>query len=108
MAEAWAGQEGQWDFFGAGFRHELSPRHLFGQDGVDFQERVNFARLREYRLGRLRGAMAKHRFAALLLNLGDSIRYATGIWDYAWKSEGQRVGTWDYYMRQKPQWTVLA
>ena len=86
MAEAWAGQEGQWDFFGAGFRHELSPRHLFGQDGVDFQERVNFARLREYRLGRLRGAMAKHRFAALLLNLGDSIRYATGIWDYAWKS----------------------
>jgi Xaa-Pro dipeptidase len=86
MAKGEAQQEGQWDFFGAGFRHELSPRHLFGLDGVDFQERVNFARLREYRLGRLRAAMAKHGFAALLLNLGDTIRYATGIWDYAWKS----------------------
>ncbi|HEY7675806.1 MAG TPA: Xaa-Pro peptidase family protein [Candidatus Methylomirabilis sp.] len=83
--EQWAGQERRWDFFSTGFRHELSPRHLFGQDGVDFQERVSFARLREYRLGRLRQAMARHGLAALLLNLGDSIRYATGVWDYAWK-----------------------
>jgi len=83
--EGWGEQERQWDFFSSGFRHELSPRHLYGQDGVDFQERVNFARLREYRLGRLRGAMARHGFAALLLNLGDNIRYATGTWDYAWK-----------------------
>ena len=59
MAEGVADQERQWDFFGTGFRHELSPRHLFGLDGVDFQERVNFARLREYRLGRLRTAMGK-------------------------------------------------
>ncbi len=86
MGENTVGQERQWDFFGTGFRHELSPRHLFGLDGVDFQERVNFARLRDYRLGRLRAAMGKHGFAALLLNLGDTIRYATGIWDYAWKS----------------------
>lgn len=83
--EEWATQEREWDFFSAGFRHELSPRHLFGQDGVDFQERVNFARLREYRLGRLQGAMARHGLAALLLNVGDNIRYATGTWDYAWK-----------------------
>ncbi len=80
-----ADRERRWDFFSTGFRHELSPRHLFGQDGVDFQERVNFARLREYRLARLRQAMAKRNLAALLLNLGDNIRYATGTWDYAWR-----------------------
>lgn len=80
-----ADREREWDFFSGGFRHELSARHLFGQDGVDFQERVNFGRLRDYRLARLREAMAQHGLAAMLLNQGDGIRYATGVWDYAWK-----------------------
>ena len=85
MADQWSEKEKGWDFFSTGFRHEYSARHIHGQDGVDFQERVNFPRLREYRLGRLQWAMKNHGFAALLLNLGDNIRYATGTWDYAWK-----------------------
>ena len=40
-----------------GFRHEYSPRHIYGTDAVDFQERVNFPRMRDYRLGRLKWAM---------------------------------------------------
>jgi Xaa-Pro aminopeptidase len=74
-----------WNFFSNGFRHEYSARHTYGTDGVDFQERVNFPRMRDYRLGRLRRAMERYDLAALLLNLGDNIRYANGTWDYAWK-----------------------
>ncbi len=74
-----------WDFFSTGFKHELSPRHIYGTDAVDFQERINFPRMREYRLGRLKLTMKKHDLAALLLNIGDNIRYANGTWDYAWK-----------------------
>lgn len=85
MSDQWKEKEKQWDFFSTGFKHEYSPRHLYGQDGVDFQERINFERLREYRLGRFRWAMKKHNLGALLLNIGDNIRYATGTWDYAWK-----------------------
>jgi len=85
MSDEWSAMEKQWDFFSKGFQHEYSARHLYGQDGVDFQERINFQRLREYRLGRLRWAMKKHNLGGLLLNSGDNYRYATGIWDLDWK-----------------------
>ena len=85
MSDQWKEKEKQWDFFSTGFKHEYSPRHLYGQDGVDFQERINFEKLREYRLGRFRWAMKKHNLGALLVNMGDNIRYATGTWDYTWK-----------------------
>ena len=75
----------KYDFFSKDFKHEYSPRHIFGQDATDFQERINFPRMKEYRLERLRMAMKKHNIAALLLNHGDNLRYATGIWDLEWQ-----------------------
>ena len=87
MSKQWEKMENQWDFFAdKNFKHEYSPRHMYGQDGVDYQERVNFPRMREYKLERLRWAMKKHDIDAMLLNIGDNVRYATGIWDQDWKS----------------------
>ena len=86
LRDNWTKEEHSWDFFSAkDFKHEWSPRHLYGQDGCDFQERINWAKMREYRYGRLQWALKKHGIPALLLNLGDNIRYANGTWDYAWK-----------------------
>jgi Xaa-Pro aminopeptidase len=85
MDDQWVEMEKRCDFFSQGFRHEYSPRHIFGQDGVDFQERINFQRMRDYKLERLRWAMKKHNLAVLLLNIGDNVRYATGAWDLDWK-----------------------
>jgi Xaa-Pro aminopeptidase len=86
LKDNWSKEEHSWDYFSAKeYKHEWSPRHIFGQDGCDFQERINWKRMREYRYGRLQWAMKKHGFPALLLNIGDNIRYANGTWDYAWK-----------------------
>ena len=100
MSDQWSEKEKQWDFFSTGFQHEYSPRHVHGQDGVDFQERVNFERLRAYRLERFRWAMKKHNLGALLLNVGDNIRYATGTWDYAWK--GNNNSRYVLVFQEKP------
>ncbi len=55
-----------------------------GTMGVDFEERVNFARLREYRLGRVRAALGATDMGALLLFDVNNIRYvsstAIGEW----------------------------
>ena len=92
LKDGWTKEELAWDYFSAkDFKHEWSPRHIFGQDGCDFQERINWARMRDYRYGRLQGTMKKHHLAAMLLNVGDNIRYANGTWDYSWKgSNGTR------------------
>ena len=85
MSVAWQEKMEQWDNFLKTFRNEYSPRHIFGQDAVDFEERVNFPRMREYKLNRLRWSMKEEGFAALLLNIGENVRYATGSWDQDWK-----------------------
>jgi Xaa-Pro dipeptidase len=85
LRDNWSDEEKSWDYFRDGFRHENSARHIFGQDGCDWQERINWARMREYRLGRLQWAMKKHDIQVLLLNFGENIRYANGTWDYNWK-----------------------
>jgi len=57
----------------------LSAKLLFGSEGVDWEERINFARMREERLSRARAAMEKHGIAACLLCQPDNVRYVTGI-----------------------------
>ena len=46
---------------------------------VDFEERVDFARLRQYRLDRARAAMEAAGLGALLVFDNNNIRYLTGI-----------------------------
>ena len=53
-----------------------TPGHM----GVDFETRVNFDRLRDYRLARARAALEASEFGALLLFDFYNIRYVSGTW----------------------------
>ena len=50
-----------------------------GRMGVDFEERVDFARLREYRLARAKAALEASDLGALLVFDNNNIRYLTGV-----------------------------
>jgi len=51
------------------------PAH--GHSGVDFEERVNFRRLHDYRLNRARQALAKSKLGSILCFDNNNIRYLT-------------------------------
>jgi len=75
----------------AGVKPEYQPRRVFGSQGIDWQERVNFERLRTERLARLQEQIKKNDTSALLLYRGDNIRYATNTWNGTW-----RIGAFRY------------
>ena len=50
-----------------------------GRMNVDFEQRVDFARLRSYRLGRAMGALEASGLGALLVFDNNNIRYLTGV-----------------------------
>jgi Xaa-Pro aminopeptidase len=50
-----------------------------GRMNVDFEERVDFSRLREYRLRRAMGALESSNLGALLVFDNNNIRYLTGV-----------------------------
>jgi Xaa-Pro aminopeptidase len=52
-----------------------APGHM----SVDFEQRVDFARLREYRLSRAMGALGNSDLGALLVFDNNNIRYLTGV-----------------------------
>lgn len=54
----------------------LTPGHM----GVDYESRVDFDRLRDYRLSRARAALEASEFGALLLFDFYNIRYVSGTW----------------------------
>ena len=54
----------------------ITPGHM----GVDFETRVNFERMRDYRLARARAALEASEFGALLLFDFYNIRYVSGTW----------------------------
>jgi len=54
LKDNWTKEDHSWDYFSAkNFRHEHSARHTFGTDGCDFQERINYERMREYRSAKI-------------------------------------------------------
>jgi Xaa-Pro dipeptidase len=57
-------------------RPPAAPGHM----GVDYEERVDFARLRDYRLGRAKAALAASECGAFLLFDFYNIRYTTQTW----------------------------
>ena len=65
--------------------HEADPRRVYSQTGADWQQRVNFDRLRKDRLQRLRDQMSARDLGALVLFAGANIRYATGSYQGNWK-----------------------
>ncbi len=77
-----------------------------GRMSVDFEERVDFARLRAYRLGRARAALEESELGALLAFDVNNIRYMTstmiGEWArdkmarYALLARGAEPVVWDF------------
>ena len=65
--------------------HHWDPRRLYSQTGADWQQRVDFERLRKDRLQRLRDQMKARDLGALVLFAGANIRYATGSYQGNWK-----------------------
>jgi Xaa-Pro aminopeptidase len=73
-------------------------RHLpaLGTMGVDFEERVNYRRLHDYRIGRAKQALEASELGALLLFDVNNIRYLTST----------KIGEWE---RDKlSRWTLLT
>ncbi len=66
---------GQWGSVGA-----AQPLPAPGHMGVDYETRVDFDRLRRYRLGRAREALRSSECGSLLLFDFYNIRYATSTW----------------------------
>ena len=51
----------------------------YGISGTDWQERINYPRMRQERLCKAQAAMKKHGIAACIVNRPDNIRYFTGV-----------------------------
>ena len=56
----------------------------FGIAGLDWQQRVNWDRLREYRIERARQMMKKHGLGAMLCMYDENVRYITGTLTPGW------------------------
>jgi len=65
--------------------HEWDPRRVYSQTGADWQQRVDFDRLRRERLEKLQAEMMKDDIGALVLFAGANIRYATASYQGNWK-----------------------
>jgi Xaa-Pro dipeptidase len=88
--------------------HYRWDRHLpaWGTMGVDFEARVDFDRLRRYRIARARQALEQSELGALLLFDVNNIRYVTstkiGEWErdklarFALLAKGQEPVLWDF------------
>src|SRR5438552_17995369 len=55
-----------------------------GSVGLDWQERINWDRLRKYRLERARERMKAHGLGAMLLMYDENVRYVTGTLTPGW------------------------
>ena len=56
---------------------EPASKLTFGVSGADWNEGINFARMREERLAKARAALKQHDIAACVLTRPENIRYAT-------------------------------
>ncbi|HZO95128.1 MAG TPA: Xaa-Pro peptidase family protein [Candidatus Baltobacteraceae bacterium] len=68
-------------------RTQARPIAAPGPMGVDFEERVDFARLRAYRLGRARVALENSELGALLLFDVNNIRYVSSTMIGEWSRD---------------------
>ena len=65
--------------------HEYDARRVYSLTGADWQERVNFERLRKERLARAKEQMELHDLGALVVYDGANIRYLTSSFQGNWK-----------------------
>lgn len=57
---------------------KLAPKLMFGGNGSDWNEGINFARMREERLAKAHAALTRHDIAACIVTRPENIRYLTG------------------------------
>ena len=67
-------------------KHQYSPRRVFSTTDTDWQARVDFGRMRRERLQRTRDKMEEHDIDALILFVGENVRYVTGVFQGNWKN----------------------
>ena len=65
--------------------HEYDARRVYSLTGADWQERVNFERLRKDRLAKAKEQMEKHDLGALVVYDGANVRYLTSSFQGNWK-----------------------
>ncbi len=70
---------------------QIVPRLAWGAQGVDYQERINFDRMRNERLERTRAGMRQRGIAAVVLTMVN-LRYATGTRTPEWRYRGSDLG----------------
>jgi Xaa-Pro aminopeptidase len=56
----------------------------FGMVGMDWQERINWQRMRQYRVARTREAMSRHGLGAMLFMYDENVRYVTSTLTPGW------------------------
>ncbi len=66
--------------------HEYDPRRNFSVTSTDWQQRINFQRLRKERLERARQKMEEEDLGALVLFKGENVRYVTSVFQGNWKN----------------------
>jgi len=66
--------------------HEYTARRVYSTTATDWQERVNFDRLRKARLARAKEQIEKHDLGGLVLFVGENVRYVTGVYQGNWKN----------------------
>ncbi|HOF99685.1 MAG TPA: Xaa-Pro peptidase family protein [Clostridia bacterium] len=69
-----------------GVNHEYKARAVYSTTATDWQERVNFYRMRAERLERAKYMMEKHDLGAIVCFVGENIRYLTGVYQGNWKN----------------------
>ena len=65
--------------------HHQDPRRVYSTTATDWQQRIDFERMRRERLERQREQMRKKDLAAMILFVGENIRYVTGTFQGNWK-----------------------
>ncbi len=66
--------------------HEHDPGRVFSTTATDWQQRVDFDRLRKDRLARARLKMEEQDLGALVCFVGENVRYITSVFQGNWKN----------------------
>ncbi len=66
--------------------HHWSPRRNFSVTGTDWQMRVDHDSIRKNRLQRAKDMMEKHDIDALVMYVGENVRYTCSVYQGNWKN----------------------
>jgi Xaa-Pro aminopeptidase len=65
--------------------HHADPRRVYSTTSTDWQQRVDFERMRRERLARAKAQLVEKDIGAVVLFTGENVRYVTGSFQGNWK-----------------------